>query len=199
MSRKVRLTTPISAKEALALRVGDEVLISGVVITARDRAHRFLAEEANPRTLPFYLGGAIIYHCGPLVKREGEKYRVISAGPTTSARMNIYAPKVLDKFGVRGFIGKGGMNETVGRALKKYGAVYLAATGGAAVLLGKCITKVLGNFKLKEFGLPECFWILEVKDLPAIVAMDAHGGDLFRKVRERCAKVRNILLASTRV
>jgi len=191
---KIALRTPVSKDVVKKMRVGDMVLISGRVYTARDRAHRFLARETLPDALPFSLERAIIYHSGPLVRKKASLYEIVSAGPTTSARMNIYAPEILARYGCAGFLGKGGMGEETSRALKKHKAVYLAAVGGAAVSLAKHITRIVGNYKLKAFGLTECIWILEVEDLPALVAMDSFGGNLYEYVRSQSEeKLRRML------
>ncbi len=191
---KVRLTTPISGEVAKGLKVGDKVLVSGTVYTARDRAHRFLAREVSSEALPFSLRRAIIYHCGPLMRKSGSNYEIVSAGPTTSARMNIYAPEIIARYGLAAFIGKGGMGEETARAFEKYSALYLAAIGGAGVTLAKHIRRIVGNYKLEEFGLTECIWILEVKDLPTLVAMDCSGENLYEKVRSKSEeKLRKML------
>ena len=125
------LNTPISEKDVLALKLGDRVSLSGTVVTARDRAHRYLLNRPETETLPFQLTDGVIYHCGPLVRQDRTCFEVVSAGPTTSARMNPYTPKLLERYHPRAIIGKGGMDEDVLAALKQFGAVYLSAVGGA--------------------------------------------------------------------
>ena len=175
---EIRLTTPIPEKSARALKVGDRVLISGTIVTARDRAHRWLVEEAREADLPASLAGGVIYHCGPIVRKGASGWELIAAGPTTSERMNTYAPRVLSQFGVRALIGKGGMNTAVLDALKDCGAVYLSAVGGAAQVLAAKVVRVSGAAKVEEFGVPEALWVFEVKDFPAIVTMDSRGRSL---------------------
>ncbi len=176
---EIRLQTPISESEARALKVGDRVLLSGLVVTARDRAHRWLVEEAERDELPFSLGGGVIYHCGPIVRKGASgAWELIAAGPTTSERMNIYVPRLLAKFGVRAILGKGGMSREVLDALAKSGAVYLAAVGGAAQVLAGKVIRVAGALKVEEFGSPEALWSFEVRDFPAVVTMDSRGGCL---------------------
>lgn len=185
---EAKLRTPLTEEDVRALEVGDRVLLSGMLVTARDRAHRYLVEEASPDELPFDLSGGVIYHCGPITKKRGDGgYDLVAAGPTTSARMNLYMPALLGKFGVRAVIGKGGMDADVLAAMKESGAVYLLAVGGAALVLADAVTKVAGAFKEKEFGGPEGMWLLEVEDLPVVVTMDAHGHSLHEDV-ERASR-----------
>ena len=176
---EVKLRAPLSEEDVRSLNVGDRVLLSGRLVTARDRAHRYLAHEMTPEKLPFDLASGVIYHCGPIVKTSGDgSYELVAAGPTTSARMNIYVPGILQKFGVRAIIGKGGMDASVLAALETCGAVYLSAVGGAAQVLAAAVEEVEGNFKTDEFGGPEGMWILRVKDFPTVVTMDARGHSL---------------------
>jgi len=178
-----RLRTPLSEEEVRALRIGDEVMIEGTVVTARDVAHKFMVEK-RPDFLRPILHGALIYHCGPIVKREAEGYRVVSAGPTTSSREEPYQADVIETYRVAGVIGKGGMGEKTSEALKRFGAVYLHAVGGAGALLAQCVRRVRDVLMLEEFGVPEAFWVLEVQDFPAVVTMDSLGGSLHREVQK---------------
>lgn len=182
------LKTPLSEADVRTLRVGDTVTVTGSIFTARDRAHKYLIEEAQPETLGFNLNGGILYHCGPLVRQKDGGFELVVAGPTTSNRMNPYEAPVIQKYGVRAIIGKGGMDDQTLRALEQYGCVYLSAVSGAAVVLARYVTRILNAYKLKEFGMPECFWELEVKGFPAIVTMDAHGGSIHRVVEEASAR-----------
>lgn len=177
-----KLTAPLRERQVRALKCGDEVALSGLVITARDRAHKWLVEEAAPGDLPFDLSGAVVYHCGPLVRRVDDRYEIVAAGPTTSARMNPYMSDVIKNFAVRGIIGKGGMDKSLLAVFKSLGAVYFSAVGGASVLLASKVKKIHGHFKLEEFGTAECFWLLEVDELPLLVTMDTHGKSLHEKV-----------------
>ncbi|MBO8175477.1 MAG: fumarate hydratase C-terminal domain-containing protein [Thermococcus sp.] len=173
----MELKVPLSEKDVLKLKTGDIVHLSGIIYTARDLAHRKIVELARKGKLPFDLEGAIIYHCGPIVRKKERVFEIISAGPTTSARMNRYLDEVLS-LGVKGIIGKGGMNP---EPFKKHGAVYFAFTGGAGSLAAKSIKKVLDVFWLDELGIPEAVWVLEVERFPLLVAIDAYGNSIYKK------------------
>ena len=157
-------------------------MLDGTIFTARDKAHLFLLEEHFPK-----IDGAIIYHCGPVIKNK----EVIAAGPTTSARLSQYTPLLIEKYNIKVIIGKGGMNDDVLQALKGK-AVYLSAVGGAGALYAKCM-KLKGVSKLEEFGMPEAIWEFEVRDFPVIVTMDAHGNslheDVLKESKENLKKV----------
>ncbi|ASJ05326.1 FumA C-terminus/TtdB family hydratase beta subunit [Thermococcus barossii] len=169
----VKLKTPLSEEDVLKLRAGDIVHLSGTIYTARDSAHRRILSLPREE-LPFEPEGAVIYHCGPVVRKRGDGYEVVSAGPTTSARMNAYLDEILN-LGVRGIIGKGGMEV---RSFKDR-AVYFAFTGGAGSLAAKSIKRVKAVHWL-DLGIPEALWVLEVEDFPVLVAIDSHGNSLYR-------------------
>ncbi|MBU1625966.1 FumA C-terminus/TtdB family hydratase beta subunit, partial [bacterium] len=169
----IKIETPISEKVIRNLKVGDEVYLNGRVITARDVAHKYMVEE-KPDFLKNILEESVIYHCGPVVKKENGVWKIVAAGPTTSAREEPYQATVIDHYTVRGVIGKGGMGEKTLAGLGKTGAVYFHAIGGLAVVLAESIKRVVNVHKLEEFGAPEAFWELEVEDLPVIVTMDSH-------------------------
>jgi fumarate hydratase subunit beta len=177
------LKTPISEKEIRKLRVGDIFYITGAIVTARDQAHRRLLEYFRQgKQLPINLEGLAVFHCGPLMSREGEKWVVVAAGPTTSTRMDIFGDEIIKNFKVRVIIGKGGMGKGTTKAMKKYGAVYGAFTGGAAVLAAKAIKRVSGVEWL-DLGIPEALWIFEVENFgPLIAAIDSHGNNLYTNV-----------------
>ncbi|MFA5353601.1 MAG: FumA C-terminus/TtdB family hydratase beta subunit [Thermodesulfovibrionales bacterium] len=180
-----RLTTPLSEEIVRELRVGDLVLVSGRIVTGRDKVHAFLAREKPPvADLPMDLSGGIIYHCGPIIRRNDASYSMISAGPTTSMRVELYEAEVIRTYGVRGIIGKGGMGEMTLNAMKECGCVYLHTISGAAAYLADRIKAVSGGWKIEEFGLPEAMWLLDVEEFPAIVTMDSHGKSLHREVEE---------------
>lgn len=179
------LTPPLLESTVRKLKCGDLVLITGTIFTARDAAHKFLLEKAAPESLPFNLKGAILYHCGPIVRKVGNEYQIVAAGPTTSIREEPYEAEVIKKYEVRALIGKGGMGEKTLQALKEFGAVYLAAVGGAAALLARCVKKVKNVYFLEEFGIPEAFWELQVENFPAIVTMDSNGNSLHEEVRQK--------------
>ena len=160
MTTKINL--PVSEKEIRKLKVGDEVLLSGMMVTARDKAHKFMVDK-KPDFLRPHLKDTIIYHCGPVVNKSDTGYEFIAAGPTTSAREEIYQDIVIEEYQVRGVIGKGGMFDRTLTALKKCGAVYFHAIGGASQVLAKSVVKVHDVLMLEEFGTPEAFWLIEVK------------------------------------
>ncbi len=186
--REVVLTAPLTEDTVRALTVGDVVLISGEVYTGRDNVHAYLMK--NPP--PVDLHGAVLYHCGPVMLKQGESWSVKAAGPTTSSREEPYQATVIDKYGVRAVIGKGGMGAKTLAALKKSGAVYLNAIGGAAQFYARTVEKVLG-VHLMEFGIPEAMWHLRVKNFAAIVTMDSHGNSLHADVeKETGAKLEEL-------
>jgi len=175
--REVILTPPLSEETVRALKVGDVVLISGEVYTGRDAVHAHLMK--NPP--PVDLRGAVLYHCGPVMLKQGEQWVTKAAGPTTSSREEPYQGEVIRRYGVRAVIGKGGMGAGTLAALKECGAVYLNGIGGAAQYYARSIEKVLGVHWM-EFGIPEAMWHLRVKNFLAIVTMDAHGNSLHADV-----------------
>jgi fumarate hydratase subunit beta len=170
----VKITSPLSPEVIAELAVGDSVLISGVLYTARDAAHQRIIEALEKgEKLPFELKGQTIYYMGPSPAPPG---RVIgAAGPTTSRRMDGYTPRLLAA-GVKALIGKGERSDEVRQALKKYKAVYLATTGGAGALLARCVRQI-EIVAYEDLG-PEAIMRLEVENFPAVVANDIHGGDL---------------------
>src|SRR5688572_28845475 len=182
--KEIPLRAPISEDQIRALRVGDVVLVSGQVFTGRDAVHAHLMKH-DP---PVDLRGSVLYHCGPVVAKEGSGWRVTAAGPTTSIREEPYQAEIIKRYGVRAVIGKGGMGARTLAGLKLSGAVYLNAIGGAAQFYARCIERVDG-VSLMEFGTPEAMWHLQVKDFPAIVTMDAHGNSLHRDVEQASGEV----------
>ncbi len=181
--REVSLTTPLSEDQVRSLKVGDVVLLNGVMHTGRDALHHHLLTHDSPVDLR----GAALYHCGPVALKQGDKWLMNAAGPTTSSREEPYQADIIKKFGLRAVIGKGGMGAKTLAALKEHGAVYLNAIGGAAQYYGKCIVDVEGVDFL-EFGVPEAMWHIKVKDFPAIVTMDAHGNSLHANVEKASAE-----------
>jgi fumarate hydratase, class I len=177
--REVPLRAPLTEEQMRALKVGDVVLISGEMFTGRDAVHAHLMKN-DP---PVDLRGAVLYHCGPVMLKQGEKWTVKAAGPTTSIREEPYQADIIRNYGVRAVIGKGGMGKKTLAALKDFGAVYLNAIGGAAQYYARAIGKVRG-VHLMEFGVPEAMWHLEVHDFVAIVTMDAHGNSLHADVEK---------------
>jgi fumarate hydratase class I len=181
--REIVLTTPVSEAAVRALKVGDVVLINGEMYTGRDSVHAYLMK--NPP--PVDLHGAIIYHCGPVMLKEGEQWFTKAAGPTTSIREEPYQADVIARYGLRGVIGKGGMGAKTLAGMKESGAVYLHAIGGAAQFYAQAVEKVLG-VHLLEFGVPEAMWHLQVKNFLTIVTMDAHGNSLHAEVEKATAE-----------
>jgi fumarate hydratase class I len=182
--REITLRAPITEEQIRALKVGDVVLISGRVYTGRDAVHAHLMKHAPPVDLV----GGVLYHCGPVVAKDGDTWRVTAAGPTTSIREEPYQADILKRYGVRVVIGKGGMGAKTLAGLKASGGVYLNAIGGAAQFYARCIERVDG-VSLMDFGTPEAMWHLEVRDFPAIVTMDAHGNSLHQQVEEASGQV----------
>jgi len=181
--REVVLQAPISEETIRSLKVGDVVLISGRMFTGRDAVHAHLMKHEPPVDL----NGQVIYHCGPVIAKNGDGYTVTAAGPTTSIREEPYQADIIGRYGVRAVMGKGGMGAKTLAALKEHGAVYLNAIGGAAQYYARAIRKVEG-VSLLEFGTPEAMWHLDVHEFPAIVTMDSHGNSLHRDVEAESAK-----------
>ncbi|MBI3578188.1 MAG: fumarate hydratase [Ignavibacteriales bacterium] len=180
--REVRLNTPLSEEQVRSLKVGDVVLLNGMMHMGRDVLHHHLMTHDSP----IDLNGAALYHCGPVALKQGDKWTMNAAGPTTSIREEPYQADIIKKFGLRAVIGKGGMGAKTLAALKEFGAVYLNAIGGAAQYYSRCIEEVEGVHFL-EFGVPEAMWHIRVKDFPAIVTMDAHGNSLHADVEKASA------------
>lgn len=176
MSNAMKLSTPLDEAAVRALNAGDVVMLSGVIYTGRDAAHkRLCAMLDNQEKLPVDLNGQLIYFVGPCPAPPG---RVIgSAGPTTSGRMDAYSPRLIKECALRGMIGKGDRNEAVKQAMQEHGAVYFAATGGAGALIARSIVKA-EVVAFDDLG-PEAIYKLEVKDLPLVVAIDAKGKSLY--------------------
>jgi len=187
----VRIETPLDEETISRLKIGERVLLSGIVYTARDQAHKRLVDELENAerenrhpNLPFSLEGGVIYYVGPAPSRPG---MVIGpAGPTTSCRMDPYTPVLLER-GLKGTIGKGKRGKDVIEAMKKYKAVYFVAVGGAAVLICKKIKKA-EIVAYEDLG-PEAIYRLEVEDFPLIVANDIYGNDLFVEGIKKYQKV----------
>jgi len=171
----IKLTPPLSEEIVRELKAGDEVLISGTIYTGRDAAHKRLVELLDKdKPLPIDVKGQIIYYVGPTPERPGKP--IGSAGPTTSYRMDPYAPRLIE-IGLKGMIGKGERGNNVVEAMKKYGAVYFATIGGAAALIARRIvsSKIVAYEDLGAEAIRE----LEVKDFPAVVAQDSHGNNIY--------------------
>ena len=205
-----QITLPFTAETVLSLHVGDPVLLSGVMITGRDAAHKWMVDTFIKKTrqpqgddLEVYeaikklLDGSVIYHCGPVVAGlDTKEYRFVAAGPTTSIREEPYQGSVMKHFNVKGVIGKGGMGPKTLAACQEVPGVYLHAIGGAASLIAQSVTRVLGVYKL-DFGVPEAMWVTEIKDFPVVVTMDSHGGSLHASVEQHSKQVLEELLTKS--
>lgn len=191
------ITIPISDDVIRSLKVGEPVTLTGVMVTGRDTAHKWMIETFIKKTRPpqgddekvyaelkKLLDGGVIYHCGPVVsKDEKGEYKFVAAGPTTSIREEPYQADVMKHFNVKGVIGKGGMGAKTLKGCQETPGVYFHAIGGAASFLAQTVKRVLGVYKL-EFGVPEALWVIEVKEFPVVVTMDAHGGSQHAVVDE---------------
>ncbi|MDO8747381.1 MAG: FumA C-terminus/TtdB family hydratase beta subunit [Thermodesulfovibrionales bacterium] len=177
------INLPLSKKDVMGLNAGDVVLINGVIVTGRDKMHKFLFyERPSKKDIPFNLSGTILYHCGPIVKKSDSGYKIVASGPTTSIRVETYEHRIISLYGIRGVMGKGGMCEHTLDAMKKNGCVYFHTIGGAAAYLADRVKRVVDVWKLEEFGVPEAMWLLEVENFPAIVTMDAYGRSLHNDI-----------------
>jgi len=181
-----KLKTPISEEETRELKVNDVLYVSGTMVTARDQAHsRALEYFKKGKPLPINLEGLAVFHCGPIVKKKEDKWTIVAAGPTTSTRMDIFEDEFIRNFKARVIVGKGGMGKRTTEAMAKYGAVYGAFTGGAAILAAKAIKNVR-TVEWLDLGMPEAMWILEVEEFgPLTVAIDSHGNNLFTEVQKK--------------
>lgn len=202
------ITTPISDETIRSLKVGEAVNLTGMMVTGRDAAHKWMIETFVRKTRPpqdddekvyeelkKLLSGSVIYHCGPVVSGlDTKEYKFVAAGPTTSIREEPYQADVMKHFNVKGVIGKGGMGPRTLKGCQEAPFVYLHAIGGAASFLARTVTRVQGVFKM-EFGVPEAMWVIEVKDFPVVVTMDSHGGSQHAVIEERSKKVLDELLA----
>ena len=173
------VTLPLDADAVRALRAGDEVLVFGRAITAREAAHRRLVEAPDEGVRRVLRGGAI-YHCGPVVAQDPttKAWRFVAAGPTASIRMEPWTADVLGSYGPRVVLGKGGMGPRTLAALRAHGAVYLHAGGGLAVTLARHVARVHGVHGLDALGVTDALWEIELEGFPAVVTMDAHGDTL---------------------
>ncbi len=204
------LTIPVSDGDVQKLRVGDQVRLSGIIVTGRDAAHKYLIENfVRPNGPPpeserqiyarlkDWLKGGFIYHCGPVVSRdEGGRWHFVAAGPTTSIREEPYQAEVIRHFGLKGVIGKGGMGPKTLRACQDDKAVYLHAVGGAATLIANSVKEVVTVEKKDEFGVPEAFWVIRVERFPAVVTMDSHGNSIHAEVEAQSREKLEALLGA---
>ncbi len=202
------ITTPISDETIRDLKVGDAVALSGIMVTGRDAAHKWLIDTFIRKTrapqgddqqaydeLKKLLNGSIIYHCGPVVSGLDTKdYKFVAAGPTTSIREEPYQAEVMKHLNLKGVIGKGGMGPKTLKGCQETPGVYFHAIGGAASYIAQTVKKVRGVYKL-EFGVPEALWVIEVKDFPVVVTMDSHGASQHAVIADASQKILDGLLA----
>ncbi len=175
----IKIEAPFTEEKVRSLKVGDMVEITGIVFTGRDAVHKWLHDGNEP---PVSFKDGIIYHCGPVVIKKEGKWTVTAAGPTTSIREEPYQAGIIEKFGVRAVIGKGGMGEKTRLACQKFGCVYLHAVGGAAQVLAEAIEEVENVYGYDQFGSPEAIWQLRVKSFPVVVTIDSHGNSLHKDI-----------------
>jgi fumarate hydratase class I len=204
----VKLTVPINEEQVRSLRTGDQVLLSGVIFTGRDRAHKYMtesfihgacpeSEEQMHEILKIGLAGSAIYHCGPVVKKNNDgTYEFVAAGPTTSIREEPYQADVIGHFGIRAVIGKGGMGERTLQGCRQHGCVYLHGIGGAGTLTARRVKEVIEVYKL-DFGVPDAFWKIRIEDFPCVVTMDSHGESLHETIRRESEKKLEEILAGS--
>ena len=203
------ITIPISDDVIRSLHAGEPVQLSGVMLTGRDAVHKWMSETFIKKTrqprgddllvyeeIKKYLDQGVLYHCGPVVSGiDTKEYKFVAAGPTTSTREEPYQADVMKHFNIKGVIGKGGMGAKTLQGCVDTPGVYFHAVGGAAAFLAQTVQKVLGVYKLEEFGVPEAMWVIEVKNFPVVVTMDAHGQSKHSLLDESSQKVLDDLLA----
>lgn len=203
-----KINLPIHDETIRSLQVGEPVLLTGIMLTGRDAAHKWMIDTFIRKTrapqgddlqtyaeLKKLLNGALIYHCGPVVSGLDTKaYKFVAAGPTTSIREEPYQAEVMKHFNLKGVIGKGGMGPKTLQGCQETPAVYFHAIGGAASYIAQSVKNVLGVYKL-EFGVPEAMWVIDVKDFPVVVTMDSHGNSQHKAINENSQTVLNDLLA----
>ena len=203
------ISIPIHDEAIRSLHVGDPVELSGIMLTGRDTVHKWMIETFIKKTrepqgddlqvyeqIRKYLHQGVLYHCGPVVAGlETQEYKFVAAGPTTSIREEPYQADVMKHFNIKGVIGKGGMGAKTLQGCADTPGVYFHAIGGAATFLAQTVQKVLGVYKLKEFGVPEAMWVIEVKSFPVVVTMDSHGQSKHSLLDESSHKVLDDLLA----
>jgi len=194
---KRELTLPIDEARTRELRVGDILYLTGRIFTARDEAHhRMLEAREADELLPFDPSRMALFHCGPVVRKAGDGWEVIAAGPTTSVRMELFEDRFLEAFRPRIVIGKGGMGARTQAALETVGAVYAHYTGGAGALAAGRIERVEAVHWLDELGMPEAAWIFAARDFgPLLVTMDSAGGNLYRDLEPTIAENMKSILA----
>ncbi|MEO8356737.1 MAG: fumarate hydratase C-terminal domain-containing protein [Chloroflexota bacterium] len=202
------ITIPIRDETIRSLHVGEPVELSGIMMTGRDSVHKWMSETFIKKTrepqaddlqiydeIRKYLDQGVLYHCGPVVSGlDTKQYKFIAAGPTTSTREEPYQADVMKHFNIKAVIGKGGMGPRTLQGCMDTPGVYLHAIGGAASFLAQTVHRVLGVYKLQEFGVPEAMWVIEVERFPVVVTMDAYGQSKHSLLDESSGKVLDELL-----
>ena len=178
------LNLPFNERDVKMLKLGEVISVNGPLVTGRDELHiRALEYAKEGKEIPRDLTGATLYHCGPIMKKNGDSWAVLAAGPTTSARMNSLEPEFIRKFKIRAIIGKGGMSKEVVETMKETGCVYLAATGGTAVSLADELE--CRGVEWEDLGMAEAMWKFEAANFgPLVVAIDAKGNSIYDNVKQ---------------
>lgn len=177
------LKLPTSEKEIEKLNAGDIIYLTGKIFTARDETHQLMLKK-NKKQIPFNPSEMALFYCGPLMKNENNKWIVLSAGPTTSSRMEKFENRFIEKFGIKIIIGKGQMGKKTEKILSKYKGIYVVFTGGAGALAADKVEEVINVHWLKELGMTEATWLFKVKEFgPLVVAIDSHKGSIFKKLK----------------
>jgi len=171
---------PVSDDDIKKLHIGDIIYVSGDIFTARDAAHKMMLE--NPNIIPVDVSDMALYHCGPLMNKKNKEWSVVSAGPTTSSRMEIFENDFIKKFKINLIIGKGYMGKDTQKALQKYICIYATYTGGAGALAADRIKKVKDVYLLDKLGMAEAIWVFNVENFgPLVISMDSYGKTLFKR------------------
>ena len=189
------LNTPISDDQVQKLHIGDNITITGTIFTARDEAHnRAMQYLRENRPLPFKTQNGVLYHSGPVARQTNSSWEILSAGPTTSARLESFEAEFIKKSGIKVIIGKGGMGKQTQTALKQYKGVYCTFTGGAGVLAASFIQSV-ERVEWIDLGIPEAVWILNVQKFgPLFVAIDSDGNNIFTQINNDIQKNKELLI-----
>lgn len=190
-----KITLPMTEEDVKKLKVGDNIYVTGNIVTARDDAHKHALSLHNKgEPLPVDFSKLGIYHAGPIMKTNDQgEYEMVAGGPTTSTRMEIFQDDFIEAFGSKLIIGKGGMGGRTTKAMEKYGAVYGMFTGGAALLAANMVKRIVEVHWLELLGMPECLWVLEVEDFgPLMIGIDSYGNNFFTKNDIETKKVAEI-------
>jgi len=177
----IRLTTPLRKEDVGKLRAKDVVTITGTIVTARDKAYARVVSGKRP---PLDLRGAVVYNCGPIVIRKNKSWEIVSAGPTTSARMGKMQVEFVKRTGVRAILGKGGVDKEIASELTRLGCIYLAFPGGTGALAAESVSRVEDVHWL-DLGSAEAMWVLRVREFgPLLTAIDTKGNNLYSSIRK---------------